>query len=162
MKSARHLFATPFTSRTTGGGTQRSGRMTWFFQPVIAPILLQQNTLRIMSVIASFQLVVTMSGVQGWQCPLYSTVDIPCPGCGLSAALVSLIRGDWRTALSIHAFSPLLATVILSMVILSLLPRRFYRISVHRLAVVESKSGLTGLLLIGFIGYWGLRFFWFF
>ena len=67
MKSARHLFATPFTSRTTGGGTQRSGRMTWFFQPVIAPILLQQNTLRIMSVIASFQLVVTMSGVQGWQ-----------------------------------------------------------------------------------------------
>jgi hypothetical protein len=112
-----------------------------------------------MSAIASFQLVATMSGIQGWQCPMYSTIGIPCPGCGLSRAAVSLIRGDWRTALSTHAFAPLLVIAILFTVILSLLPRRFYRIAVQRLAVLESNSGLTVLLLIGFIGYWGLRFF---
>jgi hypothetical protein len=164
MKSARqrHLFAAPCIPRTAIGRTQRSGKTAWLFQPVVASILQNQKTLRIMSAIASFQLVITMSGAQGWQCPVYSTVDIPCPGCGLSAATISLIRGDVRTALSIHAFAPLLVIAILSMVILSLLPRRFYRITVQRLAVLESNSGLTGLLLIGFIGYWGLRSFWFF
>jgi hypothetical protein len=129
------------------------------FSPLVASILLKQKTVRIMSAIASFQLVATMSGIQGWQCPMYSTIGIPCPGCGLSRAAVSLIRGDWRTALSTHAFAPLLVIAILFTVILSLLPRRFYRIAVQRLAVLESNSGLTVLLLIGFIGYWGLRFF---
>ncbi len=158
MKSVQHLFAAPCIPRTASGGTQRSGKTAWFFQPVVASILQKQKTVRIISAIASLQLVVTMSGVQGWQCPVYSTVDIPCPGCGLSTATVSLIRGDWRTALSMHAFAPLLVIAIISMVVLSLLPRRFYRIAVKRLAVLESRSGLTGLLLTGFIGYWGLRF----
>jgi hypothetical protein len=162
MKSARYLFAAPYIPRTASGRTQRSGKTAWFFQPVLASILLKQKTLRIMSAIASLQLMVTMSGVQAWQCPLYSTVDIPCPGCGLTTATVLLIRGDWRTALSIHAFAPLLAVAIISMVVLSLLPRRFYRIAVQRLAVLESNTGLTGLLLLGFIGYWGIRLFWFF
>ncbi len=158
MKSVQHLFAAPCIPRTASGGTQRSGKTAWFFQPVVASILQKQKTVRIISAIASLQLVVTMSGVQGWQCPVYSTVGIPCPGCGLSTATVSLIRGDWRTALSIHAFAPLLVIAIISMAVLSLLPRRFYRIAVKRLAVLESRSGLTGLLLTGFIGYWGLRF----
>ncbi len=158
MKSVQHLFAAPYIPRTTSGRTQRSGKTAWFFQPVIASILLKQKTLRIIGAIASFQLVLTMSGVQGWQCPVYSTVGIPCPGCGLSAATVSLIRGDWRTALSIHAFAPLVVIAIISMVVLSLLPSRFYRITLQRLAALETKSGLTGLILTGFIGYWGLRF----
>ena len=160
MKTARHLFAAPSIRRATSGGTQRFGTTAWFFQPVIASTLLKQKTLRIISAIASFYLVVTMCGVQGWQCPVYSTFAVSCPGCGLSTALISLIRGDWQTALSTHAFAPLLAITIVFMVILSILPRRFYRIAVQRLAVLESKSGLTGMLLIGFIGYWGLRFFW--
>jgi hypothetical protein len=158
MRSAPYLFAAPCIPRTASGRTQRSGKTAWFFQPVVASILQSQKNLRIISTIALFQLMVTMSGMQGWQCPVYSTVDIPCPGCGLSAATVSLIRGDWRTAISIHAFAPLLAIAIASMVILSLFSRRFYRIAVQRLAVLESKSGLSGLLLSGFIGYWGLRF----
>lgn len=158
MKSVQHLFAAPYIPRTASGRTQRSGKTAWFFQPVVASILQKQKTVRIISAIASLQLVVTMSGVQGWQCPVYSTVGIPGPGCGLSTATVSLIRGDWRTALSIHAFAPLLVIAIISMAVLSLLPRRFYRIAVKRLAVLESRSGLTGLLLTGFIGYWGLRF----
>ncbi|MHC4459067.1 MAG: DUF2752 domain-containing protein [Planctomycetota bacterium] len=162
MKSARYLFAAPYIPRTARGRTQRSGKTAWFFQPVVASILQKQKTPRIMSAIASFHLVVTMSGGQAWQCPVHSTLGIPGPGCGLSTATVSLIRGDWRTALSIHAFAPLVVIAIISMLVLSLLPRRFYRIAVLRLAVLESNSGLTGLLLIGFIGYWGIRFFWFF
>ncbi len=162
MESRRYLFAAPRIPRTTGGGARRSKKTAWFFQPVMASILMKQKTLRIMSAIASLQLVTTMTGVRGWQCPVYSTLGTPGPGCGLSRALVSLIRGDWQTALTIHAFAPLLAIAIASMVILNLLPRRYYRITVQRLAVLESKSGLSGLLFIGFIGYWGLRYFWVF
>jgi hypothetical protein len=158
MTSTRHLFAAAYIPRTTGGGSRRSGKSSWFFQPVIASILIKQKTLRIMSAIALLQLVVTTFGTQGWQCPVYTTVDIPCPGCGLSTATISLIRGNWQSALSIHAFAPLLVLAIASMAILSFLPRRFYRLAINRLAALESKNGLTGLLLSGFIGYWGLRF----
>ena len=158
MKFERHLFAASYTPWTTSGRTHRSEKTTWFFQPVAAAILRKQKHLRIISAIVSFQLVATISGAQGWQCPVSSTIGLACPGCGLSEALVLLIRGDWQTALSTHAFAPLLVVAILAMVILSLLRHRLYRISVQRLAVLESKCGLTGLLLIGFFGYWGFRF----
>ena len=154
MTSTRHLFAAAYIPRTTGGGSRRSGKSSWFFQPVIASILIKQKALRIMSAIAFIHLVVTTIGLQGWRCPVFSTIDTPCPGCGLSTALVSLIRGDWQTALTIHAFAPLLVLAIASMAILSFLPRRFYRLAINRLAALESKNWLTGLLLSGFIGYW--------
>ena len=162
MKSARYLFAETHMLLTTMDGIKRSGKTAWFFQPVIASILEKQKTLRIMSAIAGFQIVFTTFGVWGWQCPVYSTIDIPCPGCGLSTALVSLIGGDWQTAVTTHVFAPLLFVALLAMAILSMLPGPFYRVAVQRLAVLEAKTGWTVLFLIGFIGYWGLRIFWLF
>ena len=158
MNVAQYKGAASYISRKVSGKRQRSEKTAWFFIPVIAPILQSQLTVRIMSVIAMLQLLVTMSGVQGWRCPVYSTVNIPCPGCGLSTATVYLIRGEWRTAFSTHAFAPLFVISIAIMVILSFLPRRSYEAAVQRLAVMEAKTGMTGLLLLGFIGYWGFKF----
>jgi hypothetical protein len=158
MNVARYMWAASYMRRTVDGWWQRSEKPALFFKPVMAPILQDPIILRITIAIVLIQLLITLFGVQGWKCPVQGTVGLPCPGCGLSAAMVSLILGDWRTAVSTHAFAPLFVIAIVFMVILSFLPRRSYRVVVQRLAVLESNSGLTGLFLTGFIGYWGLRF----
>ena len=42
-------------------------------------------------------------------CPLASGFGIPCPGCGLTRATLSLLHGDVRTALHFHPLVWLLA-----------------------------------------------------
>ena len=42
-------------------------------------------------------------------CLLRRWSGIPCPGCGLTHALVDLVRGEWRAALSWHPLAPFVA-----------------------------------------------------
>jgi hypothetical protein len=45
----------------------------------------------------------------GWLgCPIRKLVGIPCPSCGMTRSLISLVRGDWLAALQYHAFGPFL------------------------------------------------------
>ena len=41
-------------------------------------------------------------------CPFRLATGLPCPGCGLVRSWVALAHGDVQTALSRHAFGPLL------------------------------------------------------
>ena len=42
-------------------------------------------------------------------CPSRRFLDLPCPGCGMTRALVALARGEWRRALDFHPLAPLVA-----------------------------------------------------
>lgn len=35
-------------------------------------------------------------------CPIYNLFGFTCPGCGLTRAWLSFLRGDWRQALNYH------------------------------------------------------------
>lgn len=35
-------------------------------------------------------------------CPIYNIFGVTCPGCGLTRAWLSFLRGDWRQALNYH------------------------------------------------------------
>jgi hypothetical protein len=41
-------------------------------------------------------------------CPIRKVLGIPCPSCGMTRSLISLVRGDWLGSLQYHAFGPLL------------------------------------------------------
>lgn len=37
-----------------------------------------------------------------YRCPVYQTLGVPCPGCGMSRAAMSLMRGDFAGAFAWH------------------------------------------------------------
>ena len=41
-------------------------------------------------------------------CPVRRLIGLPCPGCGVSRALLALGRGEWASALALHPLAPLL------------------------------------------------------
>ncbi|HEX5761308.1 MAG TPA: DUF2752 domain-containing protein [Thermoanaerobaculia bacterium] len=42
-------------------------------------------------------------------CLLRRVFDLPCPGCGMTRALASLVRGEWSAAMALHPWSPVVA-----------------------------------------------------
>ena len=46
-------------------------------------------------------------------CPFALSTGIACPGCGMTRAASSLIRGDVSGALTLHPLAPLIATMAL-------------------------------------------------
>ena len=96
-------------------------------------------------------------GIPSWQCPLRHGLRIPCPGCGLSRAITTLIRGDWQTSLTFHAFAPLFLVALILITGVTLLPSPHRRRVINCVEVVERHTGITAILLIGLVFYWLIR-----
>jgi len=45
-------------------------------------------------------------GLAWWRCPVAELLGVPCPGCGLTRAVLALATGDVARALSVHPLSP--------------------------------------------------------
>ena len=85
-------------------------------------------------------------------------LGVPCPGCGLSVAVVLLLPVIWSDALRVHAFAPvLLLGIVLMVVVVTLLPDDSYLTAVARIAALERRTGIVAFLLLGLIVYWVLR-----
>ncbi len=85
-----------------------------------------------------------------WQCPFRAVMGLPCPGCGLSRALLRLFNGQWTDALRLHPFAPLFLAGWLFLTITCLLPKK-PRLSVAAGAArIERRTGITVLLLVAF------------
>jgi hypothetical protein len=110
--------------------------------------------LHLLTTAAALQVGLAAGGIQGWQCPIHSTVGIPCPGCGLSSATASLIQGEWRVALQIHFFAPVFVMGFIFMGIFSVLPGQVYHKSLRWLDAFERSTGFATLLSIALVVYW--------
>ena len=51
-------------------------------------------------------------------CPFRLVTGLPCPGCGLTRSLVSLLHGDVSAAVLFHPLGPVAASVLLALVII--------------------------------------------
>jgi hypothetical protein len=96
-------------------------------------------------------------GLPGWQCPIRQTLGIPCPGCGLSRAMLALTLGDWQTSLTLHAFAPLFLIGLLLMTGVTLLPSAQRQFAINWIDLVERRTGIIAILLISFVLYWLAR-----
>ena len=128
------------------------------FTPVLAPLVQDCRLTFILMGVAAMQVCLTAMGFPAWQCPLKSSLGIPCPGCGLSSAIVLLIQGHWRAAVSVHAFAPVFLMGFFLMMATAVLPERPHRNVIRWLAGVERYTGIIPFLSISIIGYWALRF----
>jgi hypothetical protein len=158
MHLEHHTIVSTHEHQTVEGLPQQTAKASWIFTPVFATVLRDQRILRLITAIALLHLLAGLTGMPGWKCPVYATFAVPCPGCGLSRAMVLLVRGELQAAFAAHIFAPIFLTGILAMVSLSLLPVRFCRSAVRKLAILERYTGLAGFLVIGMTVYWGVRF----
>jgi len=71
--------------------------------------------------------------------------------------MVSLLQGEWRAALSTHAFAPVLLLGFILMAVIAVLPGRLNRGAVRRIAALERRTGIVTFVLLGLVVYWGIR-----
>ena len=129
------------------------------FRPVLAPLL--QNRLLTCTFVAFgvAQLLLVFFGFTGWQCPIYETLRIICPGCGITTAMALLLQGHWHLALQTHAFAPVILFVFMMLLIVIGLPASYLRKFSGTVKRLEQKSGITAILLLSMVVYWLLRIF---
>lgn len=127
------------------------------FKPVLSTILRDRRLSSIICGAALLQLLLTLIGVPGWTCPVFHTFGIPCPGCGMTRATVFLFHGNWKEAITLHAFAPLFLVALMLIGFATLGPRPQIERVIARTEALERYTGITTLLLGGLIVYWLAR-----
>jgi hypothetical protein len=130
------------------------------FEPILAPLVGERRATLLLVAIGILQVGLTAAGLPGWPCPVKTFLGIPCPGCGLSSALVWLLRGEWDNALRAHIFAPVFLLGFVLMAVVSMLPGGLHRKVVGEIARLERRTGIMAFLLLGLMAYWGLRLLW--
>jgi len=106
---------------------------------------------------AAAQVVCVAAGVGGWPCPLKAATGIPCPGCGLTRACVSLLRGDFATSFGAHAFAPVLLVSLLALGVSGLLPAARREAFAVLVARFERRTQAAYVVLGALLLYWSVR-----
>lgn len=127
------------------------------FQPVLASIMEHRVESWAIVGAAAAQVGLTLLHLPGWSCPFYALLGIPCPGCGLTTATVHLLNGDWHGAMQFHAFAPVLVLVMALILAGCILPAASHQKLVEKVRWVEQKTGVSTVLLVGLLLYWGVR-----
>lgn len=130
---------------------------TGLFAPVLGPLMQNRWIIALLATLIVVQVVLTATGITAWQCPLRSTLGVPCPGCGLTRAMVMLAQGHWKAAIDLHAFAPILFGVGIFLVIGSILPAGLQQKIASQIAAFERLTGIVALLVLSILAYWILR-----
>ena len=127
--------------------------------PLLASLVTRRRDGLILVGVGTAQIGLFLAHLPGWPCPFKAVFGIPCPGCGLTAAIGELLRGDWRASLATHAFAPIFVLAFLVMGVAVALPEAQRRRFVDFIARIERRSGISALVLCALFIYWGLRLF---
>ena len=129
------------------------------FTPVLAPIIKNRGLVIMLSAFGFLQLLLVVTGLTGWQCPIHGALGILCPGCGMTRAVTLLLTGHWQMAVQTHAFAPLVLVSFILTVVSAVLPPSDLEKFAGRVAWLERKSGFAVILLMAMLTYWLLRVF---
>jgi hypothetical protein len=127
------------------------------FAPVLGPLMQNRWIISLLATLTVVQVALTATGITAWQCPLRSTLGVPCPGCGLTRAMVMLAQGHWKAAIDLHAFAPIFFGVGILLVIGSILPAGLQKKIAYRITAFERLTGIVALLILSILAYWILR-----
>ena len=94
-----------------------------------------------LSVLIAAAVVVLLNLLFGTVCPFRILFGLPCPGCGITRALLALIRFDFASAVRLHPLSPAFFLLLL------LFPVFRYGIREHFAVWVKACAVLLALLL---------------
>ena len=133
-------------------------RRTWF-SPAFSQLLEHRLEGTVLVGVGALQVGLHLLGLPGWACPFKAVFGIPCPGCGLTAAVDELVHGHVLASLRTHAFAPILLAAFLVILVSLLLPEKQRQKMVTSIAHIESRTGPTAWVLTAFMLYWAIRLF---
>jgi len=102
-------------------------------------------------VFIGLHLVCTAAGLAVYQCPFHLLTGLDCPGCGMSRAVLCLLRGDWSASVQWHPFASFFLAAGGLVCVGSVLPRRLRLSLAERVATFERRTGATWIVLITFV-----------
>ncbi|HXV41713.1 MAG TPA: DUF2752 domain-containing protein [Anaerolineae bacterium] len=137
--------------------TLTSSAVSALYQPILAPLLRNRIVCLAITGATILHLTLVIAGLPSWYSPAHYVFGLPDPGCGLSRAIVALLRGDWQTSLTFHAFAPLFVVALALIAINTILPAWPKDKIVAWVEGIERRTGLTAILLIGLVVYWLAR-----
>jgi hypothetical protein len=86
-------------------------------------------------------------------CAFRQLTGLPCPGCGLSRAIVALAHGEGRSMLRLHPFAPYLIVWAVMLAGAALLPSRGRARWLAGWLAVESRTRFHGIMLAALAVY---------
>lgn len=129
---------------------------TWH-TPVFSSLLANRRDGLIVLGAVALYLGLSLAGLPVWRCPIRAALGIPCPGCGLTEAVMLLLRGDIVSSLKTHAFAPIFLFALLLMSTVLVLPESKRHDVIMKVARFESRSGVTAWVLSFLMLYWAFR-----
>ena len=126
-------------------------------RPVLVQLLRKQWHAIILVSVVILHLILSILAFDLWQCQIKTVTGFRCPGCGLSSAIIHMVRGEFHEMLYEHAFAPFFTIGIFFLFVISLLPADKYRKAVDRISDIEERTGIVIYFLFGFIVYWIVR-----
>jgi len=123
----------------------------------ISPLLRDRKFALVVAGTAGAQIALVSLSLPGWDCPFFRLTGIPCPGCGLTRAVILLLKGDLQASLRFHAFAPLVLLTAVALILVLLLPRSITQPAISKLEILERQTGFTAIILVGLILYWLAR-----
>ncbi len=141
-----------------GAAADRTGwRWRRLTTPVVAPILRDRGLAAVLAATGLAQVTLTLLHVGGLPCPFLAVTGRPCPGCGLSRGCAALCRGQWGTAVRLHAFAPVFAVAVALVAAAAVLPAGPRDAVARVVAAVERRSWASHVLLAAVVLYWVVR-----
>ena len=128
-------------------------------QPTFSTLLEYRKIVFILLAIVVIHIVSTGMDFGLWSCPVKTTLGVKCPGCGLSHAIIYMLRGEWSSALKEHVFAPLFVLGFLFAALMVLLPVQRYQKINHRIKLLEEKTGFFNVIMVVLVVYWIIRMF---
>jgi hypothetical protein len=69
-----------------------------------------------LAAIALWRTTITLEPERGLgACLVRHLTGVPCPGCGMTRAMLFLARGDWRRAVLFHPLAPMVLAEVLAL-----------------------------------------------
>lgn len=130
---------------------------SWLQTPILSSVIENRDFCLSLAGILGVHFTLTSLDLPAWQCPIRYGLGIPCPGCGLSRAVLLLSQGNWQQSLAVHGFAPLATLGIFLILGAGMLPDNYRTTLANQIKRLENKTGITCWLLVAFMGYWLIR-----
>ena len=124
---------------------------------MLASLLRDRRVSLAVTGVAAAQVACVAAGVGGWPCPVKGALGIPCPGCGLTRATVSLLRGEFAASFGTHAFAPVLLAGLAALAVAGLLPAARREAFASLVGRFERRTKAAYVLFAALLLYWSVR-----